>query len=114
MPEDAPSISAAQATSIATTRLAELSRPGWANTLRLASWELTTSGDAPANLRGVMGGDLIRIQGQMDPTIATGPKPYVDVIADEVTYVDGSDLIDIKPLGYQPRDFQSVLQLALT
>jgi len=114
MPEDAPSISAAQATLIAQNRVNELSRPGWANTLRLASWELTTSGGAPANLRAVTGGDLIRIQGQMDMTIASGPQPYIDVIADEVTYVDGSDLIDIKPLGYQPRDFQSVLALALT
>lgn len=114
MPEDAPSISAAQAMLIAQNRVNELSRPGWANPLRLAGWQLTTSGDAPANLRAVMGGDLIRIQGQVDPTIATGPKPYIDVIADEVSYEDGSDLIDIKPLGYQPRDWQSFLALSLT
>lgn len=113
MPDDAPSISAAQATLIAQTRLTELSRPGWANPMRLASWELTSSGDAPANLRAVMGGDMVRIQGQMDPTIASGPQPYIDVIADEVSYVDGSDFVDIKPVGYQPRSFTDVLAAAL-
>lgn len=113
MPDDAPAISAAQATLIAQTRLAELSRPGWANPLRLASWELTTSGGAPANLRAAAGGDLIRIQGQMDPTIATGPLPYIDVIADEVSYVDGSHVIDIKPLGKEVRTFIEVQRLAL-
>lgn len=105
----AGTIDAATAQAIVNFRVVELSRPGWANSLRLASWELTTPGGAPANLRDVRGGDLIRIMGQMDITISTGLKPYVDVIADEVTYVDGSDFIDIKPLGYEPRDFVSVL-----
>lgn len=109
----AGSISAAQATAITNARVLELSRPGWANNLRLASWELTTAGDAPANLRDVRGGDMIRIMGQMDMTIASGLQPYIDVIADEVSYVDGSDLIDIKPLGYEPRSFTDVLAAAL-
>lgn len=101
-------IDTAQATAILQTRLAEASRPGWANALQLASWELTTAGDAPANLRSVQGGDLIRITGQMDTTIATGPLPYIDVIADEVTYVDGSDVIDIKPVGLEVRSVKAL------
>ena len=103
----------AKATAIATTALSAASRPGWANSLRLASWELTTSGGAKANLRAVRGGDLIRIHGQMDMSIATGPLPYIDVVADEVEYEDGSDFIDIKPVGLQIRSLQGALDAAL-
>lgn len=110
----APLIGAAEATNILANRLAMgAARPGWANGLQLASWELTSPGGAPANLRSVRGGDMIRILGQMDMTIATGPKPYIDVIADEVTYVDGANTIDIKPVGYEARNLSDVLTLAL-
>jgi hypothetical protein len=111
----APLIGVAEATNILTSRLAMgAARPGWANGLELASWELTSPGGAPANLRSVQGGDMIRILGQMDPTIATGPKPYIDVIADEVTYVDGSNMIQIKPVGLEARGMSGALDLALS
>lgn len=110
----AGNISAAEATNILSNRLAMgAARPGWANGLQLASWELTSPGGAGANLRSVRGGDMIRILGQMDMTISTGPKPYIDVIADEVEYVDGANTISIKPVGYEARNLSDVLSLAL-
>lgn len=109
------SMTAANATDIVTNALAMgASRPGWANGLRLASWELTTAGEARANLRAVKGGDMIRILGQVDRTIALGPKPYIDVIADEVSYEDGSEFIDIKPVGLEVRDYRGVLEYLLS
>src|SRR5690606_21741798 len=107
-------LSSAEAQAIVNNRLAMgAARPGWANPLQLASWQLTSPGGAPANLRAVRGGDMVRILGQMDMTIATGPKPYIDIIADEVSYVDGAETITIKPMGLEARTLTDVLTLAL-
>lgn len=107
-------LSAAQATSIVTNRLAMgAARPGWANGLDLARHEITTLGGSPAQLAAIRGGDLIRIDGQFDPTALKGMPGYIDVIADEVSYVDGADTVQIKPLGLQARTLSDVLTLAV-
>lgn len=108
-------LTSVQAQAIVDQRLAMgAARPGWANGLTLAQHELTTPGGSPANLRAVQAGDLIRIQGQYDPTAFTGLPGYIDVIADEVTYVDGAQTIDIKPVGLEARTLQDVLSLAVS
>lgn len=108
-------LSAVEAEAIVANRLAMgAARPGWSTPLRLAGWELTTAGDSPANLREVRGGQMIRILGQMDMTIAAGVKPYIDVIADEVTYVDGSDFIEVKPVGLEVRGLEEALSASLS
>lgn len=108
-------LTAPQAQAIVDQRLAMgAARPGWANGLSLSQHELTTPGGSPANLRAVQGGDLIRINGQFDPTAFVGLPGYIDIIADEVTYVDGASTIDIKPVGLEARTLQDVLTLAIS
>lgn len=86
-------------------------RLGWANGLTLNSNQLLTPGGVPADLslisEQVGEGLMIRLHGLYDDLLET---PYLDVIIGEAKYADGSDVIDLAPLGMVATDFAAVIE----
>ena len=73
-------------------------KPAWANGLEIARAELTTVGGVPVYLPfvGTVPG-VIRMHGVIDPV--NDNLTYLDFVIGEVQYEDGSDVIQVNPLG---------------
>lgn len=112
---DRGEISAASAQSRADGILAlTKGRLGWVNGLTLTSQKLLTSGGVPANLAQVSeqvgDGIMVRLHGIFDDLLETNGHTWLDIIIGEAKYADGSDMIDLNPLGMVATDFAAVIE----
>lgn len=109
---DRPEMAAANAQARADGILAlTKARLGWTNGLSLTSNELLTMGGVPADLslvsEQVGDGLMVRLHGLNDDLL---DLPYLDIIIGEAKYADGSDVIDLSPLGMVATDFAAVIE----
>lgn len=88
-------------------------RRGWADGLNLSRGQITTMGGTPAPLSMIQAGQMIRLQGVIDPSRDTRITSYVDVVIGESIYTEGEDQIQLKPVGLAPRNLADVLKVAV-
>lgn len=83
----------------------------WSSGATVASSQLTTIGDTPADLASVMGGQMVRIFAS--PTAsATMPTMWVDAVIGKTSYTAGEDLIYLEPVNKAPRNLADGLAAA--
>lgn len=88
-------------------------RPTWADTLEVVHGEITTLGGTPVNLGTLVAGEGVRLHGTFDDPDLLGGFSFTDITAGRVEYADGAATAQVTPVGYTPRDFKTILTLAL-
>ena len=115
-PEEMGELSGAQGQAYANGVLANSKgRLGWTNGLTgLTSNDILTSGGVPADLsvlsEQVGSGVMVRLHGLFDDLVETTGATWLDLIIGEAKYPDGSQTIDLNPLGLAARDLASVVE----
>ena len=82
------------------------SRLGWANSVEVGPYELTTMGGIPADLSMVQAGQSVRVP-VWDEFAAL---PYRDLVLGEVTYTAGSGTVTLAPVDTEPQTLADVTE----
>lgn len=87
-------------------------RMGWLDKVSVTTNELLTMGGVPANLltaaEQVGTGLMVRVHGMFDDLVDFTGTPYLDLVMGQADYVEGSEVLDLAPLGFVARDLASV------
>lgn len=100
-----------EATAILTTILSRTAdRPTWTNSLTLSSAQIRTTGDEPAPLVSVKGGDVVRIVGLSAAQQAEVGATHLDVTLASVVHPEERDQIILEPVGALPMSVEAALE----
>lgn len=100
-------ISTSKANNIALGILAKgKARLGWTNAIEATPFTLTTPGGTPADLSLVQARDVLRVH-DVDDADLNG-HTFIDIVAEEASYVDGEATIQLSPQGLVPRTLAAV------
>lgn len=103
-------ITSARATDIGEGLLTKgRSRLGWTQALEVASTQLLTMGDRPADLSLVKSHEMVRVHGINDDLRFLFGRSYLDVVIGETNYADGADTISLSPMGSVAQSFDEVI-----
>lgn len=103
-------LSSAQAQAHASGVLAQNgARMGFTEPFEATPDNLTSLGGIPARLSLVKAGDMVRVFGVTDPAGMVELRGYRDIVIGETQYVDGSDVLTLKPVGMAPRTLVDVI-----
>lgn len=89
-------------------------RMGWGEGLELGYGQITTPGGMPAPLNQIRSRQMVRLAGTIDTSRPAQVRAYTDIVLDRVRYTDGAQTISLTPFGYAARNFDEVLELALS
>lgn len=89
-------------------------RMGWGEGLELGYGQITTPGGTPAPLNQIRSRQMVRLAGTIDTSRPARVRAYTDIVLDRVRYTDGAQTISLTPFGYAARNFDEVLELALS
>lgn len=107
-------INSGQAEAVLTGILGKVGvRMGWSEGLELGYRQITNTGGVPAPLSHVTTWDVVQLVGVLDLSRPALVDFNTHITALEVTYTDGSGLIQIKPKGYAPRNIADIQTAAL-
>jgi len=89
-------------------------RLAWTNGLTLTSNEILTSGGVSASLskvaEDVSTGCMVRLHGIFDDLLEFSGQTWLDIVIGEAKLTDGTDLIDLSPIGLAARDLASIVE----
>jgi hypothetical protein len=89
-------------------------RLAWTNSLTLTSYEIQTIGGVPADLSKVLedvaNGCMVRIHGIFSRLLEMTGQTWIDIVIGQAQYADGTQTIQLSPIGLAPRDLSSIME----
>lgn len=84
-------------------------RLGWISSIDVTRYDLLNMGAVPADLPMVQAGEMVRIHGEADDMALLGGHSYIDVVIGSTSYVDGSEVLSLSPLGSVSQTLSEVI-----